>query len=358
MKSIFPAALSLVLLLSCADDKKLFHATVAEVKASSFVVESVLAYGRYHPLQALDGDPLTAWNEGAKGPGIGEWIEIDFEKPVKADEIRLMPGYYDPAWYKQNNRIKSLEIALDGKTMTAALTDGMDEKTIALNNEAAFSRMRYTITGVHKGTKYDDTCLSEIDFYLHKRKIELNTEAPKAKLAADDKQAQIASKDSPMGKMIVATDYMTSLPYTEYYFDDFTYVEILYSAHGSIYFSKIIGKWSISTDYQIEIKMFYKCQIIGSGKCFGAGTELGNLFENYKYEVRNIQKTAKINWMKTREDIENQPEDYLFRESIKKIGSVSEQLKSPKKTIDIEETIKNLEASFKKYAESSPERLY
>jgi hypothetical protein len=62
---------------------------VAEVLASSAVSD------RHPAVHAFDGLPTTAWNEGAPGSGVGEWIEARFSRPVRVAHLTITPGW---AW--------------------------------------------------------------------------------------------------------------------------------------------------------------------------------------------------------------------------------------------------------------------
>ncbi|RJS14751.1 hypothetical protein DRW03_34395 [Corallococcus sp. H22C18031201] len=49
--------------------------------------------GRYAARNAFDGDPTTAWVEGARGPGDGESLAVTFTTPVRLYGFVLWPGY-------------------------------------------------------------------------------------------------------------------------------------------------------------------------------------------------------------------------------------------------------------------------
>ena len=87
---------------------------------------------------AFDGDPSTAWNEAVEGNGIGQRIELTFERDVRVDANELMAGYFDSRYYQKNNRVRKLEI-------------------------------RET----YQGSRWNDTSISEIAFYYQGMKIRL-----------------------------------------------------------------------------------------------------------------------------------------------------------------------------------------
>ncbi|MEM6925746.1 MAG: hypothetical protein AAF602_02360 [Myxococcota bacterium] len=43
--------------------------------------------------RAIDGNPDTAWAEGARGPGRGEGLVFVFDEPVSIDLIEIIPGH-------------------------------------------------------------------------------------------------------------------------------------------------------------------------------------------------------------------------------------------------------------------------
>ncbi len=63
-----------------------FAAGLAYVRASS-QHQLKQQRGRYHPLNVLDGDPNTAWCEGADGLGEGETVYIQFKAQQRIDRI-------------------------------------------------------------------------------------------------------------------------------------------------------------------------------------------------------------------------------------------------------------------------------
>ena len=48
---------------------------------------------RYSVKNLFDGKLETAWVEGAKGDGKGEWVEVEFPDAVEVDGFLLAPGY-------------------------------------------------------------------------------------------------------------------------------------------------------------------------------------------------------------------------------------------------------------------------
>ena len=59
---------------------------------ASSVLEPQYGYS-YDASNVLDGDPGTAWVEGADGPGIGESVTLYSDTPQKVHGIRILEGY-------------------------------------------------------------------------------------------------------------------------------------------------------------------------------------------------------------------------------------------------------------------------
>jgi hypothetical protein len=117
------------------------------------------------------------WCEGVSGPGIGEWVEFKFTKPVRISSIYLRNGFYhDDNLWKAKNRVKKLTISLDSsRKFFGRLTDTYDlanyqspkDRPNTIKNPHRFTEfktLRLTINQVYKGEKSDDTCLSDINF--------------------------------------------------------------------------------------------------------------------------------------------------------------------------------------------------
>ena len=148
-------------------------AMISTLSASSTQTEPT-DKNAYHPVKLFDGDPKTMWIENAKGPGIGESVTVGFDQPVTVDEIQFMPGCFWPEYWKQNYRVKQLEVKLDDKVLTANFTDQMVVQSLKLPSAVTFTRAVFTIKDVYPTTKWEDTAISEIAFYNQGAKIDVD----------------------------------------------------------------------------------------------------------------------------------------------------------------------------------------
>jgi hypothetical protein len=135
---------------------------------------STLAAGkefRYDAQLLAEDDPDTdssAWVEGVKGDGIGESVTLTLDKPAKVKRIGLVNGYAkNDDIYTKNNRVAKLDVSVNGGPSFSVNVP--DERLSSemfyfdLPESAdAVSTVKLTIAGVYKGTKYEDTALSEV----------------------------------------------------------------------------------------------------------------------------------------------------------------------------------------------------
>ncbi|HEU5057213.1 MAG TPA: hypothetical protein VFU21_11840, partial [Kofleriaceae bacterium] len=143
------------------------------IEASSFLWTDWNKFQEnYHPNYLLDGDPATAWVEGADSSGAGEWIRIHLSPIEGATTIRLriQNGYHkSKELYGKNARLKKVElVALPGNaSRTAELADSMDWQEITLEQPAGrLEAIELRAREVHEGSKYTDLCVSDLEVYV------------------------------------------------------------------------------------------------------------------------------------------------------------------------------------------------
>ena len=125
----------------------------------------------YHPNYVADDDPATAWVEGAKSSGAGEWLRIQVTPLDKTTQVRLRVrnGYQKSKdLWKANARAKAVKVRLlPGKVeklVTLADADGWQE--IVVDQPSGQLRaIELAIDSVYEGTKYADLCISDIQVF-------------------------------------------------------------------------------------------------------------------------------------------------------------------------------------------------
>ena len=148
-------------------------AVISSLSASSMHTEPT-DKNAYHPVKLFDGDPKTMWIESAPGPGIGESVTVGFDLPITVDEIQFEPGCFWPEYWKQNYRVKQLEVRLDDKTFKVNFTDQMVVQSLKLPSAVTFTTAGFTIKDVYPTAKWEDTAISDIAFYNQGAKIDVD----------------------------------------------------------------------------------------------------------------------------------------------------------------------------------------
>lgn len=138
----------------------------ATLDATSWVDSDVV--GREHvysPEQAFDGSFSTSWQTSKNG-GVGESMTITFDRTYDYVNVELVNGFAkSEELYNQNNRITNVNLVCfnphDSTSGSANLEDNiMDYQHVGSCN--GVSAIRLEVTGVSKGSKWEDAAISEI----------------------------------------------------------------------------------------------------------------------------------------------------------------------------------------------------
>jgi len=143
------------------------------IEASSFLWTDWNKFQEnYHPNYVLDGDPKTAWVEGADTSGAGEWVRIHVS-PVEgatAIRVRIQNGYHkSKELYGKNARLKKVELVAlpSGAKQTAELKDAMEWQEVTLAQPAGkLEALELRAVEVYEGSKYTDLCVSDVELYV------------------------------------------------------------------------------------------------------------------------------------------------------------------------------------------------
>lgn len=138
------------------------------VKASSTLAPTPERIGKrsYDASLVKEGSgQVGAWSEGAKGPGIGEWLELTPEVPKPLSAINLMPGYtMTRELFDANARPKKVLVELNGEhRFHAEIPDVPEWARIPVSGYAKpVKTIRLTFEEVWKGAKFEDLCVSGV----------------------------------------------------------------------------------------------------------------------------------------------------------------------------------------------------
>ena len=121
---------------------------------------------------AVDGDLKTAWNEGASGTGVGEWIMLT---PADGRTYTYLGfhiangfqyhDYYKGDRWEKNNRVKYLQVFdernnIIGVFQISDISDGY--QTFYFNTPVTARALKFQIMGVWKGEQHPEACISEL----------------------------------------------------------------------------------------------------------------------------------------------------------------------------------------------------
>jgi uncharacterized membrane protein YvbJ len=132
------------------------------ITASSKLVESNY---NYDPINVADGNKETVWVEGASGDGLGEWVKLESDTEQGIVGFSVINGYSksDNLYYANNRVAKLLVEFSDGTSTIFNLTDrNFNEQGVTFTNIKKTKYVKFTIMEVYNGSKYSDTCISEI----------------------------------------------------------------------------------------------------------------------------------------------------------------------------------------------------
>jgi hypothetical protein len=134
--------------------------------ASSSSVLEATSRTDFRAPNLLDEDLETAWNEGAEGPGLGEWVRFDFGEPAILTRIEIANGYQkDEERFQGTIRIRSLKLEYsDGSTQLVDLIDTMDVQAVAARSNAT-EWLKMTVTAVYPDYVWEDAALSEVRIF-------------------------------------------------------------------------------------------------------------------------------------------------------------------------------------------------
>lgn len=149
----------------------LLPATALAAKASSELKPSKVA--SYVADNAFDGNPATAWCEGAAGDGSNEWIEIPLgdARDLEATPSVILDVYNgyqkDKASFVDNGAPGMMRIELlgDGQVLgqTEAACNDVCQVYVPVKKEwKGMLALRITVLVVRAGARWKDTCISEV----------------------------------------------------------------------------------------------------------------------------------------------------------------------------------------------------
>jgi hypothetical protein len=122
----------------------------------------------------FDNDLKTFWSEG-NPDGLGS-IHIKTDKQIKFNKLKIKNGS-SANTFSRNNRIKKINLIYNqniNERIPLVIKDTLDYQIIDLNKTVNTDSIVLEILDIYKGSKWNDTCLSELKFMHNNNEIEFD----------------------------------------------------------------------------------------------------------------------------------------------------------------------------------------
>ena len=118
----------------------------------------------YEAKNLADSKKAMAWFEGASGSGLDSTVTMDLGGSRIVTGFRILNGYWlSSDMWQRNNRVKNLDVELsDGTRHSFELSNEMVAQDIRFPTAVTTSSLLFRIKGVHQGTTFNDTAISEL----------------------------------------------------------------------------------------------------------------------------------------------------------------------------------------------------
>ncbi|MBK1791156.1 NADase-type glycan-binding domain-containing protein [Persicirhabdus sediminis] len=141
--------------------------TTYKVQASSQLADANGYSYSADNLHTNQGEKSFAWSEGVDGHGIGEVLDFTLNKEIELDSVLVENGYTrSEELFLSNSRVKDVTFVVNGKEeFKRTLLDRRREQRIDLSEcKTKMKTIQLRIDSVYPGSKYEDTCLSDVSF--------------------------------------------------------------------------------------------------------------------------------------------------------------------------------------------------
>lgn len=169
--------LALLALSAAADDTDWKQLHSPHAAASSYLQSNWNKYTEnYHPTYILDGNPKTAWVEGAKGNGEGSWITWPVSRVPHARRVklRIRNGYHKSKNLLLANaapsvvriELRSGDRVVHAREAQLARDLTWQEVVLVPHADVPFDNVRLVVLAAHEGSAYADLCISDIETWI------------------------------------------------------------------------------------------------------------------------------------------------------------------------------------------------
>ena len=137
---------------------------IMRASATSFLKEPNQTYPAS---QAVDGDIKTCWVEGVPGYGHNEGIDIVFDDVYDVKGFNIWTGYQksEDLFYKNTRPVGFMVRSSDGYSQYHEIKDSMGMQRVEFKKPVKARSILITMMEFRPGSKYEDSCISEISFF-------------------------------------------------------------------------------------------------------------------------------------------------------------------------------------------------
>jgi len=157
---------------------------IEDIYDTDGVLEEWQYPGKYSPVNIFDNDVNTVHAENSEGDYM--LLRMRFKQTIECDEIQVLGGVaVDTDLYQKNNRPKEVHMRLFDTNESLINDKEIHVKEYFLKDTLGYQNMRfdkaYTVKNVtfhvldvYPGTKYNDTCITELKFFNKGKEIPVN----------------------------------------------------------------------------------------------------------------------------------------------------------------------------------------
>ena len=186
MKNILVVATGIVILIGTLTPLKSNepYIEIEDIYDTRGVLEEWQYPGKYSPVNIFDNDVNTVHAENSEGYHM--LLDIKFKQPVECDAIQVLGGVAtNKDIYQKNNRPKEVVVYVYDTDESFLKYKALFEKEVQLKDvmeyqkitfEKTYSIKCFTFQGlaVYQGSKYNDTCITELKFFNKGKEIPVN----------------------------------------------------------------------------------------------------------------------------------------------------------------------------------------
>lgn len=152
--------------------------SLEQVSASAEVSSSLISQSTgivYGPERMLDGDINTSWQEGVEGYGEGETLLVSFYgETVPLKVISFYGGsFQSEEKFQENGRPAAITVICKEKdrevgSFQVELEDAMKANYLEWEQAIPCDALELRIDRIYPGSRYEDTAVTELAFYMEK----------------------------------------------------------------------------------------------------------------------------------------------------------------------------------------------